>query len=86
MTPSTHALFALRLVVGIQGQAQFGQVFRRMPKIKNALGQREVLAKEFFEAIAAVRERDLLFGLIPTDLRSLTAELRAQFVELVKAR
>ena len=56
----------------------------RVPEVEDALGAGEVLAEEFFQAVAAVRQRDLMFGLIPTHLRRLTPQLQAKFVQLVK--
>ena len=78
-------MLTLSFLVGIQGRPQFRQMLGRVPEVEDALGQREVLAKEFFQTTAAIRQRDLLVGIIPTHLRGLTAELRAQLVELVKA-
>jgi hypothetical protein len=58
----------------------------RVPEVEDALGQRKILAEEFFQSVAAIGERDLLFGFAPTDLRRLAAQLHAQLVQLVKSR
>src|SRR6266478_1294006 len=84
VTPSADTLFALRLIVGIQRQAKLGQVLGRVPKIEDALGQGEVLAEELFQPIAAIRKRDLLLGVVPTDLSRLATQLRAKLIKLVK--
>jgi len=71
---------ALRFIVGIQGQTQLRQMLSSVPEVEDALGTREVLAKEFFQAIAAIGQRDLLFGLIPADLRGLASQLTPQLI------
>ncbi len=86
MTPGGNLLSALPLVVGMQGESQLSKMFGGVPEVEDALGQREVLAKEFFQPAAAVRQCDLLVGLVPAHLRRLAAELRAQFVQVVKTR
>ncbi len=55
MTPNTNAFPALGLVVRIHRQPQLCQVLGRVPEVEDALCQREVLAEEFLQAIAAVR-------------------------------
>ncbi len=57
-----------------------------MPEVQDALGQWEVLAKEFFQSAAAVGQCNLLFGIVPANLRRLTPELPAQIVQCVKSR
>jgi len=50
----------------------------------DALRLRKVLAEEFFQSAAAVGERDLLFGLVPTDLGRSVAQFEAQLVQPIK--
>lgn len=48
--------------------------------------QREVLSEEVLQTCAAVGERKLLLGLIPTDLSGLPAEFQAERFQLVNTR
>ncbi len=73
-------------IVGTERLTQFDQMFFGVPEVEDALGTREVLAKELFQAGAAIGQRDLLLGFVPTDLRRLPAQLQTEFVKLVKPR
>ena len=52
-----------------------------MIKVQDGLGEREVAASEVFQPIPRIAERQLLLGVVPTDLRRLTPQLEPQFIQ-----
>src|SRR5437762_7038823 len=68
------------------GLGQVIEVFRRMVKIENAFGPREVLAHNLLQPRSAVGQRHPLFHGLHAYLGPLAAQLQPQLVQVIQAR
>ena len=86
MTPGVQ-LFRKRLFVArMQSPRQVGHVLAGVIEIQDTLRQGKVAVQKLFQTAATIRERDLLLGVVPTDVRRLPPHFEPQFVQLIKTR
>ncbi|MBX9791519.1 MAG: hypothetical protein K2Y37_21570 [Pirellulales bacterium] len=86
VVPSLGLLRECFFIRGMERPRQIRHMLAGVIEVEDTFRQRKVAVHELFQAVAPVGQRDLLFGLVPTDLRGLPTQLQAEFVQLVKAR